>query len=228
MPVKDSMETSLEAIERICQFKGDNLFTVYNDRSLPENRETLQGKTSEGYTLVNVEDVVDTPSPNYRYVLIDAQKKALEMNAGLILVESDVFVQPDTIDLLIIYSEKLENAGMLAAITTDENGEINFPYNHINPTQEEVIETKHRLSFCCTLLTSRLLKTFNFEELPKNKHWFDVSITAMSREAGYTNYILPQVKVIHKPHSSRPWKKLKYSNPVRYYLEKMFFRRDRI
>jgi hypothetical protein len=34
--------------------------------------------------------------------------------------------------------------------------------------------------------------------------------------------------VIHKPHSSRPWKLLKYSNPLSYYLQKLLKRRDKI
>ncbi|MCF8357497.1 MAG: hypothetical protein K9H26_01975 [Prolixibacteraceae bacterium] len=228
MPVKDSIETSLMAIEHVCSAKSNNPFVVYNDWSLPENKEMLQNKTTVGFTLVNLEDVVDTPSPNYRFVLIDAQKRALEQKAHLLLIESDVFVKEDTINRLLHFAGKLKNAGMVAALTTDANGAVNFPYNHIKPKSEAVIATKHRLSFCCTLLTNRLLKSLDFEELPKNKHWFDVTVTAMSRNAGFVNYILPGVKVVHQPHSSRPWKKRKYSNPLRYYFEKFIFGRDRI
>ena len=34
--------------------------------------------------------------------------------------------------------------------------------------------------------------------------------------------------VLHKPHSSRPWKQLKYKNPLLYYWRKLTQRRDKI
>ena len=34
--------------------------------------------------------------------------------------------------------------------------------------------------------------------------------------------------VLHKPHSSRPWKQLKYTNPLLYYWRKLTQHRDKI
>jgi len=32
--------------------------------------------------------------------------------------------------------------------------------------------------------------------------------------------LLTNVPVLHLPHSSRPWKMLKYTNPLKYYWKK--------
>lgn len=227
-PVKDSVVTALEAITLICHSKNDFPYRVYNDRSLPESRTVLEHGIALGYELINIEDRVNTPSPNYRFTLIDAQKKALEIDAHLLIVESDVFVKPETIDRLMSLAETEERCGMVAAITTDQSGEINFPYGHIKKGTTGVIQTRHRISFCCTLLTNDLLKSIDFNKLSAEKHWYDVQISKMSRKLGFRNLIDTDLKVVHLPHSSRPWKKLKYENPLKYYLRKYLKKLDRI
>jgi GT2 family glycosyltransferase len=201
---------------------------VYNDRSLPESRTVLEHGSIVGYELINIEDHVGTPSPNYRFTLIDAQKSALETNAHLLIVESDVFVQPNTIERLVNLAETENRCGMVAAITTDESGLINFPYLHLKKNSSGVKKTDHRVSFCCTLLTNDLLRSVDFNTLSTQKHWYDVQISKLSRRKGLRNYIDTTLKVVHLPHSSRPWKKLKYENPVKYYLLKYFKKMDKI
>lgn len=228
-PVKDSLDTALQAINYICQSKGEFQYLVYNDYSSPENRETLEkASLQQGFELINIEEQVQSPSPNYRFTLRDARRKALAMNAGLLIIESDVYVQPDTIEHLFQFAKKTLQCGMVAAITVDESGEINFPYNYVQPKSNDPIASEHRLSFCCTLLTLPLLKTLDFDLLSEKKDWFDVQISKNSREKGFVNYILPNVKVEHHPHSSRPWKKLKYTNPLKYYFRKLIYRKDKI
>lgn len=227
-PVKDSIEVAMKAISLICQFKLEYPYRVYNDYSLPENRLLLEQSSKLGYDLINIEDRVNTPSPNYRFTLIDAQKKALELNAHLLIVESDVFVKPDTIARLVKLAETEERCGMVAAVTTNESGEINFPYNFIHKGSVGVIETHRHLSFCCTLLSLDLLKNFDFNLLSSNKHWYDVFISRQSRQLGFRNLINTDLKVIHLPHSSRPWKRLKYENPLKYYFTKFTKKLDRI
>lgn len=227
-PVKDSVVTAIEAITLICHSKSNYPYRVYSDRSLPESRTVLEHGIALGYELINIEDQVDTPSPNYRFTLIDARQKALEQDAHLLIVESDVFVKPNTINRLMNLAESEESCGMVAAITTDGSGEINFPYNHIKKGSTGVILTKHRVSFCCTLLTNNLLKSVDFNKLSTEKHWYDVQISKMSRKQGFRNLIDTDLKVVHFPHSSRPWKKLKYENPLKYYLRKYFKKLDRI
>lgn len=227
-PVKDSIETAQQAISHICKSKGKFDYVVYNDYSLAETREQLEKNTSKGYQLINIEDVVDTPSPNYRFTLRDARKRALEKEADLLIIESDVFVQPNTISSLVEFVGSKPNCGMVAAITVDQKGDINFPYLHIQPAGSKALLTNHRLSFCCTLLTLPLLQKLDFDLLSDKKDWFDVQITKDSRGKGFDNYVLPNVKVLHLPHSSRPWKKLKYTNPVKYYLKKWFLGKDKI
>jgi len=226
MPVKDSIETAQKAISLICESKSEYEFLVFNDCSATETRNILESKT--GFELINIEDILETPSPNYRFTLRESRKRAIESNADLLIVESDVFVQSGTISKLHEFANSHPECGMVAAITVDEAGNINFPYKHIEPNGDDSIVTHHRLSFCCTLLTFPLLQKLDFDQLSDKKDWFDVQISRDSREAGFLNYVLPSVEVIHLPHSSRPWKKLKYSNPVKYYLKKWFMKRDRI
>lgn len=228
MPVKNALNTAEPAIEKICASKNNFDFFVYNDLSTPENTQKLTEWQSKGFKLINLSDLVSTPSPNYRQTLRDSRKKALEKKSGLLIIESDVFVKPQTIKSLFDYANTLDNCGMVAAITCDENDQINFPYLHIKPDGNDFQATNHRLSFCCTLLTYDLLLKLDFDSLSEKKDWFDVQISRNSRELGFTNYVACNLQVLHLPHSSRPWKKLKYTNPLLYYFKKIFMRRDRI
>lgn len=227
-PVKDSVETARQAICKVCQSNSGFPYRVYNDYSTPETQKILEAEAGNGYELINIEEYVKTPSPNYRFTLQHSQKMAVEQNAALLIVESDVYVEADTISKLMDFARQTPDCGMVAAITVDETGKINFPYQHIQPDGSDALITKHRLSFCCTLLSFPLLKKLHFETLSEKKDWFDVQISKNSRELGFKNYILPNVKVLHLPHSSRPWKKLKYSNPVKYYLRKWLLGKDKI
>lgn len=227
-PVKDSIETAEKAISMICKSKGDFCYMVYNDFSNQDTKKILEKNQNEGYTLINLEEIVNTPSPNYRFVLQNARERAIKLNSHLLIVESDVFVEQDTISLLFAKVNTLEECGMAAALTVDSEGNINFPYNHITPNKSNIVETQHRLSFCCTLITLPLLKELDFYSLSENKDWFDVKISKDSRKKGFKNYVLTDIRVTHLPHSSRPWKKLKYENPVMYYIKKVFSGKDRI
>ena len=227
-PIKDSIETAMKAVSIVCKYKTDFQYLVYNDLSTPENRAILEKEQSQGFELINIEEQVSTPSPNYRFTLQDARKKAVAQNAHLLIVESDVFIKENTISSLLEKANSLNNCGMIAAITTDETGDINFPYLHIDRTESGVVETNHRVSFCCTLLTLPLLMKLELDLLSEKKDWFDVQISKDSRKNGFKNFILTNSQVIHLPHSSRPWKKLKYQNPVKYYFRKFFYGKDRI
>ena len=45
---------------------------------------------------------------------------------------------------------------------------------------------------------------------------------------GFKNYLAKHLEVLHLPHSSRPWKQLKYTRPILYYFKKLIYKRDRI
>lgn len=228
-PVKDSIVTTLQTIEAISQADGDHLHLVYNDFSTAESKAILEKKQAEfGFELINLEEITQTPSPNYNLVLQLAQKKALELGVPLIIVESDVIIQKDTLNKMYELSLSQSNCGMLGAITTDESGEVNFPYLNFKGEKKEIADTSHSLSFCCTLLTQELLKGFSFDELSSEKHWYDVFISRKSKLLGFKNYLVTNLPVVHKPHSSRPWKQLKYTNPIKYYFNKLIKRKDRI
>ncbi|HAQ18861.1 MAG TPA: family 2 glycosyl transferase [Prolixibacteraceae bacterium] len=228
-PVKDSLKTTTETIHSILNSDGKFYFCIYNDFSNEETTAELKSLSAKyQFELINLSEITKTPSPNYRLILQLAQKKAISLGLPLIIVESDVEVKSNTLTELVHQSQKRMHCGMVAATTQDSDGKINFPYLNFRKSKETIIKTKHSLSFCCTLLSPALLNQYDFNELPTGKHWYDVSISRKSVSLGFNNYLLISHGVLHKPHSSRPWKQLKYSNPIRYYYQKLIKRQDRI
>lgn len=228
-PVKNSLETVKKTVSSVSDSSIPINYYIFNDFSEKETEDYLRLSIEEyNCHLINLRDHVSTPSPNYRTVLIMSQKMALETGSDLIIVESDVIVKSDTLQSLIQLQNQQPNAGMVAAVTTDQNGKINFPYNHISPSASDVINTKRSLSFCCTLLSNKLLSSFDFNELKEDKDWYDVHISKKSKNLGFDNFLIKSLPVLHLPHSSRPWKLEKYTNPLSYYFKKIFFKRDRI
>ena len=228
MPVKDSLDTAEQAIRAIVA--SGHTLTVYDDYSTPENAARLDTLQQElGIRVVHISEHVDHPSPNYLWELIQAQREALEKGQHLVIVESDVIVRPETIDLLVS-GERLAvsgQVGMVAAVTVDAAGKINFPYEYAQKLHEDGPCTK-RFSFCCTLLTNAFLGAYDFQQLDPEKNWYDVHISHISVKMGFANILQMSNPVLHKPHSSRPWKQLKYTKPLLYYWRKLIQRRDKI
>ncbi len=228
-PVKNSLETTKQTIEAINKSKGDFEYIVFNDFSEPETKQYLEkAKNQFNFEVIHLEDITNTPSPNYKLVLQTAQKLALKKNLPLVIIESDVVVKEDTLPNLINLLKTKQNPGIIGAITVDKAGNYNFPYTFEKNKSNEVVDTSRSLSFCCTLISPSFLAEFDFVKLADTKDWFDVFISRQSKKMGYTNYLAKGIEVLHLPHSSRPWKNLKYKNPVLYYIKKIFLKRDRI
>lgn len=228
-PVKDSLNTTLQTISAVSLASGDFEYVVFNDFSTHENTEILNAqKAVKKFELINLSDITSNPSPNYKLVLILAQKRAIKYGCPLIIIESDVVIKPNTIESLLSLYKAKPDTGLLGAITVDKNGQYNFPYTFEKTKNNDLINTSHSLSFCCTLLSENLLKAFDFNKLSPQKDWFDVHISRQSKKLGFSNYLAKELEVLHLPHSSRPWKQLKYSNPVLYYFKKLLNNRDRI
>jgi hypothetical protein len=230
-PVKDSIDSTLDTVRAIMSsdIKIPFTYTIYNDFSTPENTLRLEEASKEyGFQLVNLSDLTDHPSPNYLLVLQKTQQEAIEAEAGLLIVESDVTVQPNTLQSLFDGAIERKDCGMAAAITTDESGAINFPYLYAKGRKPKVYDEKKRFSFCCTLLTLDYLKAFDFHQLDASKNWFDVTISHESLNKGFHNYLFINLPVLHRPHGSRPWKQLKYTNPLKYYWLKFTKGLDKI
>lgn len=219
-PVKDSIELTLQTVDAIMasDFKTPFAYTIYNDFSTEENTARLrEASTKQGFELVNLADVTNHPSPNYLQILQMAQERAIAEEAGLLIVESDVVVKKDTLQSLFDGALQRSDCGIAAAVTVDENGEINYPYLFAKGRENQVFSEKKHCSFCCSLLTLDFLRSFDFHNLNPEKNWHDVTISHQSLEKGFKNYLFTTLPVWHRPHSSRPWKQLKYKNPLKYY-----------
>lgn len=226
MPVKDSPATTRESIAALLQTDGIDL-TIYNDFSTTENTAMLEQMADKhGFRLINWADRTDHPSPNYRLTLQDAQQRALAENAHLVIVESDVVVREDTLRQL--QAQVADNVALVAAVTVDDTGDINFPYRYARRLKGGTVSTHHRMSFCCTLLSNKFLHSYDFHQLDEDKSWYDVTISHQALHLGFRNLLMLNNPVIHRPHSSRPWKQLKYSHPIAYYWQKITRKRDRI
>jgi hypothetical protein len=128
MPVKDSLEMAERAIRAIVD--SGHTLCVYDDNSLKDNAKRLDELAIEtNIRIIHLSDLTDHPSPNYRLVLQLAQKQALTENKHLVIVESDVMIQPETLNRMV--EEVQPEVGMVAAVTVDENGEYNFPYHYL-------------------------------------------------------------------------------------------------
>ena len=228
-PVKNALANTLETCKAIASSSLEVMHIVYNDFSDDATKLGLEeAKQAYGFELVHLEDLTTHPSPNYKLVLQLAQKRALERGLPFVVVESDVTVGSTTLENLLEHCVKEEGLGLVGAVTTDANGQINYTYEKFKSFKGAYCDTKRSLSFCCTLMTPSFLSAFSFEELNDTKDWYDTFISKKALELNFSNRVVFDTPVIHKPHSSRPWKLLKYSNPLKYYLEKLLKRRDKI
>jgi hypothetical protein len=228
-PVKNSIATTLETAMAISKSTVSLTHKIFNDFSEEKTKLSLEEHAPcIGYDLVHLEEFTNTPSPNYKMVLQMAQKEAIEKNLPLLIIESDVVVKNNTIEGLLRFYEEHPKAGLIGAITQDENGQVNFPYQKFKDITENVINTGRSLSFCCTLISQGFLEKYDFKKLDASKHWYDTHISHKSLEFGFQNFIMMNVPVLHRPHASRPWKILKYKNPFKYYLTKYLYGKDKI
>ena len=230
-PVKDSIDSTLDTVRAVMASQLDvpHTYTLYNDFSTPENTARLEEASREmGFQLVNLSELTDHPSPNYLFVLQRERKMCLEDGAGLLIVESDVTVRPETLQGLWNGAKTHTDAGIVASVTVDEEGAINYPYLYAKGKENQVLDTRRHCSFCCSLLTTELLQRVDFDKLDAGKSWFDVTISHRSLESGLHNLLYTSLPVLHRPHGSRPWKQLKYTNPLKYYWLKLTKGLDKI
>lgn len=228
-PVKNSIETTLDTARAIAASDVAVRHVIFNDFSSEETKVSLEENQSQiGYELIHIEELTDHPSPNYKLVLQISQKMALEAGLPLLVIESDVVIKPDTIATLLSNQSKNTKSGLIGSVTVDEAGVVNFPYLKFKGVKGPFIQTQRSLSFCCTLFTLNFLKSYDFTGLDEAKDWYDTFISKKSIELGFENTVLMNAPVWHRPHASRPWKQLKYTNPLKYYFLKFWKGLDKI
>lgn len=228
-PVKDSPETTKQTIKAVSFAKGDFEYAVFDDFSKPETKIQLRElRDIHPFRLIDLEEMTSNPSPNYKIILQKAREMAMKINVPLLLIESDVIIREDTVVELLRIASGLRKPGLVGAVTVDQSGHFNFPYAYLRQGRQGILKTRRSISFCCTLISREFLSSFDFGRLSGSKDWYDVFISRQSRKAGFNNYLAVSLPVLHQPHSSRPWKQLKYTNPLKYYFYKFLKHRDRI
>jgi len=228
-PVKNSIETTLDTARAISESSIPVRHIIFNDFSTEETKSKLEASQQEiGYELIHLEDLTDHPSPNYKLVLQKAQKMAKAQGIPLVVIESDVVIKSDTLKDLMNFSSRHKQVGLVGSVTVDERGKVNFPYLKFKSVKDSEIKTNRSLSFCCTLFSLAFLEKFDFSELDEAKDWYDTFISRKAVGLGFENFVLMNSPVWHRPHASRPWKQLKYSNPVKYYFMKFWKGLDKI
>lgn len=230
-PVKDAVDLTLDTIAAVVSsdISVPHTYFVYDDFSSDGTRSRLREAVAEmPFALIHLSDLTTHPSPNYLLVLQLAQERALASDAGLLVVESDVVVRRGTLQGLFDGALARPDCGIAASVTVDSEGKTNYPYLFAKGKEGQVFAEKKHLSFCCSLLTPALLRAVDFRKLDPGKNWHDVEISHLSLEAGLKNYLFTNLPVWHRPHGSRPWKQLKYSNPLKYYWQKFTQGRDKI
>lgn len=71
--------------------------------------------------------------------------------------------EKDTLQALYDGASSYEKCAIAAAVTTDEQGVINYPYLHALGKEGQVYAEKKHCSFCCSLLT-RSFAGFRFSQ----------------------------------------------------------------
>ncbi len=229
-PVKDSLSTLKETVSSLSATARTSDYYIFDDFSTTETRSWLDNHANEfGYHVIGLEKHTQKKSPNYRTILLMAQQYALRENGHLLIIESDVVIGQSTVEGLNRLADELEDAGLIGAVTVDHDNNVNFPYLYAaKDGKAGTYVSEDSISFCCIKLTNLFLQAYDFNQLDPSLDWFDVPITRQSRALGFKNYISKDFPVLHQPHGSRPWKQLKYKNPILYYLKKFILRRDRI
>ena len=149
-PVKDSIDLTLQTIEAVTgsALSVPHTYFIYNDFSTPENTARLaEAAEKYDFTLVNLADLTSHPSPNYLLTLQTAQARAIAEEAGLLIVESDVVVRPDTLQQLATNAASLPQCGLAAAVTVDDNGDINYPYLYMKGQENQVVDSRKHCSY---------------------------------------------------------------------------------
>ena len=171
-PVKDSIDLTLKTAKAVLDshLTVPFTYTIYNDFSTPENTARLEEASRlMGFNLVNLADITSTPSPNYLLVLKTTRRLAIDADAGLLIVESDVVVEPDTLQGLYDGAMERSDCGIAASITVDAEGAVNYPYGFAKAVLGRVEPTRKHCSFCCSLLTPNLLRAFDFDLLNREE-----------------------------------------------------------
>ena len=89
-PVKNSFVTAQRTITSVMNSKIDAnwRYVVYDDFSDAACAESLDEMAQNlGFELIHLSSIVNTPSPNYRFVLMHAQKEALAAESDLVIIE---------------------------------------------------------------------------------------------------------------------------------------------
>lgn len=224
IPFRDSLTTLQKTIIALRESTPDIPLLLCDDASsascLKDLNTWLEAQNWVGVELLSLPKAGD--APQYGLALREGLTRAHSELRQLLVVESDVEVLPGVAEGLQRVLERNPCAVMAGAVTIDSEGVWNFPYAgtfRADKLRSSPLIRRRSLSFCCTLLDHVFVENLLHTPFP-DTGWMDLKISAIARKFG-TLWLALDLQVIHNPHSSRPWKLLKYKSPLLYYFYKI-------
>lgn len=224
-PVKNAIDHAKNCILSVLEFLPNSTYFVIDDFSNDAEVKKLgEFVLNKPIQFIDLKKITQNPSPNYDLALGIVLKNAYENKKSVLVVESDVVLNGKAINSILQNGMLPKRPGLVGAITQNEKGEINYPYQFLNrwrwkkKIKNEMIKVK-AVSFCCTLIGCEFISDIMFENWADKKGWYDLKLSRWARKLGYENFLCT-TPVLHYPHSSRPWKNEKYENFIKYYFKK--------
>lgn len=161
---------------------------------------------------------------------IPTLEKILEENLKIAMIGS-LTIGPHPHEIIYAESSQEYQKKYEQILTKKDELSSNFPYGRLKDKMRyrniklsrwkipKIFPRKH-LSFCCTLISMDFEKTLMSLDFSSHK-WYDLISSRLAYKNNFKLFVETSFPVLHLPHSSRPEKKLKYRNPMSYYIAKI-------
>ena len=190
-------------------------YTVYCGSLEDANKKKLENLSVKyHFNLININDLETNANLPEKNVLHHARLSIMSENIPLIVVSPDVIVEKDTIQQLYEYQKLLTQSGLISAVLTNNNGNIDLPHLFARKYKRGINPVRKGVGFYCVLFSSDLLKKMDFLDMPAIKDRYDVWINRRARQMGFKNYLLTLCPVVNINASSLlSW----FSRPLSYF-----------
>lgn len=190
-------------------------YTVYNDFSTEENTHRLEEAARQwNFVWSTYQTWPTTPLPTI-YWCYKQHKRSHRSRCRITDCGIGCYCQKNTLQSL--YNGALQqNNAELQQLWQPMKRRNQLPLPTRQGTENQVYPEKS-IAASAVHYSPRTAESIWLQTLDPSKNWYDVTISHESLKRGFQNYLFTTLPVWHRPHSSRPWKQLKYKNPLKYY-----------